>query len=324
MQKGRPKENGPEIGQVIWFFKNPDHKNKGILFGKIINKSGSDFVVEVSTGGITTIPPQRIRLIEGMETSIPQLRRDNSYQQDRLVDDVEKNPGPISDEDSDNEDFEEKIEMLTVRKINVNTGFLQTESDSCQMSKQIRMDLTQNHLFRYPSEVDPRKVGTTKGGYIEGTIFLPSDNNLKLTLSTFSNDQDLLNIHPTLIHVVRKGAGNRRQGNLEPVPQKKHWKQEFIIENKKVYILNRTSKLDKIRDIKPIEEKEELFPLKQDNAISLGKGLEELNLVILMPKSTKRARGEDISVDMLLKNRTNDPTILQMLNLKYTGKILQI
>ena len=92
------------------------------------------------------------------------------------------------------------------------------------------------------------------------------------------------------------------------------------LRGEKVYIMNRTSNLDKIRDIKPIEEKVELFPLKPDNKISSGKGLEELNLVIIIPKSNKRARGEDISVDMLLKNRTKDPANLEMLTLKYTGR----
>ena len=91
---------------------------------------------------------------------------------------------------------------------------------------------------------------------------------------------------------------------MEPVLHKRHWKREFIVENRMVYILNKTSQLDDIRDIKLIQEKVELFPRRTDNAISLGKGPGELNLVILMPKSTNRARGEDISVDMLFKNRT--------------------
>jgi hypothetical protein len=45
----------------------------------------------------------------------------------------------------------------------------------------------QLHLFRYPSEWDPRKPGNTKGGYLEGSIQLPKNfpGNLRMVISTF-------------------------------------------------------------------------------------------------------------------------------------------
>ena len=47
----------PEIGQVIWFLKNPDRKYSGIFFGQVKEKRGSNFVVSVSNEGETILSP---------------------------------------------------------------------------------------------------------------------------------------------------------------------------------------------------------------------------------------------------------------------------
>ena len=93
------------------------------------------------------------------------------------------------------------------------------------------IDVKPHHLFRYPSEWDPRQNGKTKGGYLEGRIQLPKDSgNLRVLLSTYpetphqfrtgfeEENPNSTNIHPTLIQVVRKGNGNRRFNNKEWVP----------------------------------------------------------------------------------------------------------
>ena len=43
-------------------------------------------------------------------------------------------------------------------------------------SQEVSIDVKQHHLFRYPSEWDPRESGKTKGGYLEGRIQLPKVN----------------------------------------------------------------------------------------------------------------------------------------------------
>merc|ERR1719410_3273428 len=84
----------------------------------------------------------------------------------------------------------------------------------------ISISMKPHHLFRYPSEWDPRQNGKTKGGYLEGKIQLPkTSRNLRVLLSThpevkhkFPNvelSEADREIHPTLLHVVRKGPGNR-------------------------------------------------------------------------------------------------------------------
>jgi len=48
----------------------------------------------------------------------------------------------------------------------------------------ISIEMKPHHLFRYPSEWDPRQNGKTKGGYLEGKIILPkTSRNLKLLIS---------------------------------------------------------------------------------------------------------------------------------------------
>ena len=81
----------------------------------------------------------------------------------------------------------------------------------------ISIDIKPHHLFRYPSEWDPRQNGKTKGGYLEGKIHLPRGRNLRVVLSTHPDEDPVLagdlragtrqaeshNFHPSIIHVVR-------------------------------------------------------------------------------------------------------------------------
>ena len=82
--------------------------------------------------------------------------------------------------------------------------------------------------FYYPTQVNPKKTGTTKGGYLEGNILLPESWNpcstLKLRLSSIPHEdlywneelngklkleqkpslaeQNKEDIHPCLLHLV--------------------------------------------------------------------------------------------------------------------------
>ena len=131
--------------------------------------------------------------------------------------------------------------------------------------QRVSVDVKQDHLFRYPSEWDPRETGKTKGGYLEGRIQLPKVNLLKNyfkkqkhlvsgQIPTADDDLHLPRIgptepsserHPPDHHPrgrdqhhhgqchhrgqVRKGKGNRRDQDKEPVPNSGHWQQEFLV-----------------------------------------------------------------------------------------------
>jgi len=50
----------------------------------------------------------------------------------------------------------------------------------------VYIEVKPHHLFRYPSEWDPRQNGKTKGGYLEGQIRLPdTGGNFRVLLSTY-------------------------------------------------------------------------------------------------------------------------------------------
>ena len=56
------KKTKPVIGSTVFFFKNEDNKNKGVIFGKIISKVKSDYKIETSKGINVLIPYERIRI----------------------------------------------------------------------------------------------------------------------------------------------------------------------------------------------------------------------------------------------------------------------
>ena len=198
----------------------------------------------------------------------------------------------------------------------------------------ISIEMKPHHLFRYPSEWDPRQNGKTKGGYLEGRIQLPvTKKNLRVLLSThpekihnFRNikmSETEREIHPTLIHVVRKGKGNRRYNEKEPVPNIYHWQQEFHIIDGKVFICNKTSEEDEPRyktEEERIQLRDEMFKLSEGNVLHIGKEAGELNLIILIPKTDKRANQTDVSLNKLLQSRTQNNEVFNLLSETYRGK----
>jgi len=194
----------------------------------------------------------------------------------------------------------------------------------------VYIEVKPHHLFRYPSEWDPRQNGKTKGGYLEGQIRLPrTGGNLKVLLSTYPEEphssanhnlsQAESEIHPTLLHVVRKGNGNRRYNFKEPVPSIHHWQQCFEVRGRKVYIVNKTSSNDDDRK-EAIPEKDEMFDLSEDMTLKIGKDAGELNMIILIPKTEKRANVNDVSLNKLLHSRTSNAAVQETLSMSYRGK----
>jgi len=198
----------------------------------------------------------------------------------------------------------------------------------------ISIEMKPHHLFRYPSEWDPRQNGKTKGGYLEGKIILPkTKKNLRVLVSTHPEKKHEFKkvnasrreeeIHPTLIHVVRKGRGNRRFNEKEPVPNINHWQQEFEIIDKKVFIRNKTSSLDEQRHASGSERilpRDEMFTIKDDMVLNIGKDFGALNMIILIPKTEKRANSNDVSLNKLLQSRTNNIEAINVLSEHYRGK----
>ena len=194
----------------------------------------------------------------------------------------------------------------------------------------VYIEVKPHHLFRYPSEWDPRQNGKTKGGYLEGQIRLPrTGGNMRVLLSTYPDvphasanhnlSQTESEIHPTLLHVVRKGNGNRRYNFKEPVPSIQHWQQCFEVRGRKVYICNKTSENDDDRQ-ESIPEKDEMFELPEDMTLKIGKDAGELNMIILIPKTEKRANVNDVSLNKLLQSRTSNAAVLETLSMSYRGK----
>jgi len=179
------------------------------------------------------------------------------------------------------------------------------------------------HLFRYASEWDPREKGKTKGGYLEGKIHLPRvTEGLKVVISTHPTSMPegaptgVEDIHPTLLHVVRK-TRNRRMNELEPVPNIHHWKQEFLIVNNRVTVVNRVSNLDELRNV---PDQDELFRLNDERVLTFGKDVGDLNMIILIPKTDARAHGKDVTLKDLLRSRIQDENAITKMEEHYKGK----
>ena len=146
-----------------------------------------------------------------------------------------------------------------------------------------------DHLVRYGSEWDPRSTeNNMKGGYIVGAVDLaPLEEVLGqgaglciFTVPAFSPDDEeevrqrvgeqWLHIHPTLIKIVRKGAGKWTDIRKEPVKNVFHNTQHFKIVQEDVCLmakfLNRTSSADAEG---PDEPDDDMFALRDD--FKLGK-----------------------------------------------------
>jgi len=117
---------------------------------------------------------------------------------------------------------------------------------------------------------------------------------------------------------------NRRYNEKEPVPNIQHWQQEFEVRDRRVYIKNKVSDMDFPRftcDNERIQDKDEMFTIKEDMVLSIGKEAGELNMIILIPKTDKRANSNDVSLNKLLESRIQSNQVaLKAITDTYSGK----
>ena len=156
---------------------------------------------------------------------------------------------------------------------------------------------------------------------------------MKVVLSTFGQIEaedvllqtfpDLCNFHPNMLHLVRKDrVGKNRVREKEPVPNVDHWKLELIVREEEggrsVFVKNVVSERDKNRaQIIPTDF---LFKLEDRSKIVLGKNKNNLNLVILIPKTDLRSASEDVSLGQVLDQRIPDAEARDLVRKHYAGK----
>ena len=63
LQVGQQKVKESQTGQTVRWLKNPDIRYSGIVLGKVIGRTGSDFLVEASNGGQAKLLPVRINMV---------------------------------------------------------------------------------------------------------------------------------------------------------------------------------------------------------------------------------------------------------------------
>ena len=170
------------------------------------------------------------------------------------------------------------------------------------------LELESTHLFRYLSELDPRRNNSGKGGYLTGQIILPPQmlkDDLRLVLSTCLSEtqsgdtSSTREAHPSLIHVIHK-KGNRRDHAKETVPNAEHWRREFQLIGKDMYVINNTSAADEGRAAIP--EIDKVCSLK-GNTITLDGQHSSLHLALIQLKTEHKARGEELHLDHFLEHR---------------------
>merc|ERR1719422_2324097 len=63
-----------------------------------------------------------------------------------------------------------------------------------------------------------------------------------------------------------------------------------------------------------------MFAIKDDMVLNIGKDFGALNMIILIPKTEKRANSNDVSLNKLLQSRTNNIEAINVLSEHYRGK----
>eukprot|EP00092_Neocalanus_flemingeri_P032536 GFUD01035385.1.p1 GENE.GFUD01035385.1~~GFUD01035385.1.p1 ORF type:complete len:856 (+),score=188.99 GFUD01035385.1:100-2667(+) len=157
----------------------------------------------------------------------------------------------------------------------------------------------------YPTQVNPKKSGTTKGGYLEGYLLLPerwkpgtnlrikifcvphedlcwedADSQIRLEKKNTSRDQDKENIHPCLLHLVYM-KGGRRNNKDEPEPSFDNSVKQLVIEGENIKDLATNVKIAKVEKVGNGE----------GCRIGLGKGGTNLNINLLLPKTKAKYLG---------------------------------
>ena len=92
----------------------------------------------------------------------------------------------------------------------------------------------------------------------------------------------------------------------------------MILEDQLI-VINRVSSEDKERAVYN-KATDNMFKISEDRRLYLGKGVDMLNLVIMLPKQESRAKGSDTTVRRVLESRTGETKIAEMLTKQFTNK----
>lgn len=165
---------------------------------------------------------------------------------------------------------------------------------------------------------------------------LPKDQgNLRIVLSTVSDKPlaldpqltdkhpDIDMVHPTILFVVRKGRGNKRMTERETVPNENHWRQELFVEDRCVKIKNRMGMADIERFTRPqdnLPDVDEMFLLGSDMVLNIGKQQDELNMVLLIPKTEARSSQDEVTINKVMANRLPEPFLIGTLSSYFNKK----
>ena len=166
-----------------------------------------------------------------------------------------------------------------------------------------------------------------KGGYLEGSLQLPqTSGDLRIVISTMSPGSEggdaVEQFHPNMIHLVRKEAdGKNRVADRETVPNIHNWQLEVELKNEghslNLYVRNKISEKDETREIPEVDF---LFSIDPNRILKLGKQKKNLHLTILHPKTEKRSKGDEISLEKIVKKRIKNDKIGSQIQEKFSGK----
>ena len=166
-----------------------------------------------------------------------------------------------------------------------------------------------------------------KGGYLEGSLQLPqTSGDLRIVISTMSPGSEggdaVEQFHPNMIHLVRKEAdGKNRVADKETVPNIHHWQLEMELKSEgrslNLYVRNKTSEKDETREIPEVDF---LFSIDPNRILKLGKEKKNLHLTILHPKTDKRSKGDEISLEKIVKVRIKNDKMGGQIQEKFSGK----
>ena len=151
---------------------------------------------------------------------------------------------------------------------------------------------------------------------------------MRIVISTMSPDtdgkSDLEQFHPNMIHLLRKEEnGKNRVPGKEPGPNIHHWQLELELRRSaddwNLFVRNKLGEKDKTR-MSGIQGIDFLFSVGTDKMIRFGKERKNLHLTVLHPKTEQRAKGDDISLDKIVKERIINEQSMKEILRKFQGK----
>ena len=108
----------------------------------------------------------------------------------------------------------------------------------------------------------------------------------------------------------------------ETIPNHKNWRQELYIVNRSVKIRNFITEVDESRypDIQPLAKVDDMFVMGEDMVLSLGRGQEELNMVVLIPKTESRSAEKEVTINSVMADRVPNADLVEQLIANFNKK----